>query len=110
MRVKREEFEKMQKRIKELEDEVDTRIEELEDIVNTLRDEIQSIHVPEERLAQIVNETISDHLEDKFFDKSEEIEAELPKMIASVIKDAKLEDAVLLKVVKAAFGIKEEGK
>lgn len=110
MRVKREEYEKLQKRIKELEDIVDTRIEDLECEVDTLRDEIRSNHVPEEKIAQIVNEAISDHLEDKFFDKSEEIEAELPKMIASVIKDAKLEDAVLLKVVKAAFGFKENDK
>lgn len=114
MRIKREEFEELKKKIKSLEYELK--------YVKS-RDCVSNYEVDSKIAEQIggqfrrMHEDLSDRIdnrcdntEEKINKKMEEIENKLPAKIEEIIKSSKIEDAVLLKVVKATFNNYEEEK
>lgn len=107
MRIRREEFEEIKEKIKFLENE-------LKYVKN--RDYVSSYEVEKEigeqtySRYQAIQEDLSDRIdnrcdkaEEKIDRKIEEIQNELPAKIEEIVNSSKIEDAVLLKVVKATF-------
>lgn len=114
MRIKREEFEELKKKIKFLENELEY-IKKRDyvsnyDVDNKISEQIMG-HF--QRMHEDLSDRIDnrcDNTEEKIDEKMEEIENELPAKIEEIVKSSKIEDTVLLKVVKATFNNYKEEK
>ena len=107
MRIKREEFEELKKKIKILENELNfvknrdyvSNYELDSKLSEQIGGQFQRMH---EDLSNRIDNRY-DKAEEKIDRKIEEIENELPTKIEEIVNSSKIEDAVLLKVVKATF-------